>query len=101
MHEPPHGTLLAAESGVIAGNRQWMDAIKAHLPRLVVFGHDHNTPKRNKIWQHRLASGTVCVNVGQDSQLRYALIEMTFADDRPSLPKRIEVRVASETLILS
>jgi Icc-related predicted phosphoesterase len=92
MHEPPRGTPLAQEIGVIAGNREWMKAVKEYSPKVVVFGHDHNTPIKKGIWHHKLESGTVCVNVGQDSPLRYTLIEMVFDGETPRLPKRIAIR---------
>jgi Icc-related predicted phosphoesterase len=91
MHEPPLGTPLAPESGVIAGYREWMEAIEWLEPKVVVFGHDHNTSRRKKIWHHKLPCGTTCINVGQDSPLRYTVIEMTFASDKPSLPTEIVV----------
>jgi Icc-related predicted phosphoesterase len=86
MHEPPLGTPLAPEAGVIAGHREWMEAIEWLEPKVVVFGHDHNTGRRKKIWNHKLACGTTCINVGQDAPLRYCLLEMTFASETPSLP---------------
>ena len=91
MHEPPLGTPLAPESGVIAGYREWMAAVERLAPKLVVFGHDHNTSRRKKIWHHKLACGTTCINVGQDSPLRYTLIEMTFTSEKPSLPTLVQV----------
>lgn len=91
MHEPPLGTPLAPESGVIAGYQEWMSAVEVFAPKLVVFGHDHSTSRRKKIWNHKLACGTTCINVGQDSPLRYTLIELTFESEKPSLPARIEV----------
>jgi Icc-related predicted phosphoesterase len=91
MHEPPLGTPLAPETGVIAGYREWMEAVEWMEPKLVVFGHDHNTSRKKKIWHHKLACGTTCINVGQDSPLRYTLIEMTFASQKPSLPTGVQV----------
>lgn len=91
MHEPPRGTPLAPESGVIAGYREWMEAIEWAAPKLVVFGHDHSTSRRKKIWNHKLPCGTLCINVGQDAPLRYTVIEMKFNSEKPSLPTDIRV----------
>jgi Icc-related predicted phosphoesterase len=91
MHEPPLGTPLAPEAGVIAGHRQWMEAVEWLAPKLVVFGHDHITSRRKNIWHHKLPCGTTCINVGQDSPLRYCVIEMTFPSEQPSLPKTTHI----------
>jgi Icc-related predicted phosphoesterase len=91
MHEPPLGTPLAPESGVIAGYREWMEAVEWFMPKVVVFGHDHTTSRRKKIWNHKLACGTTCINVGQHAPLRYTVIEMTFESDNPSLPTAIQI----------
>ena len=68
-----------------------MEAIEWMEPKLVVFGHDHNTSRKRKIWHHKLACGTTCINVGQDSPLRYTLIELTYASEKPGLPTRVQV----------
>jgi Icc-related predicted phosphoesterase len=94
MHEPPLGTPLATGSGVIAGRQEWMNAVEWLAPKLVVFGHDHNTSRRRKMWNHKLACGTTCINVGQHSPLHYCLIEMTFASNKPSLPHMINITAA-------
>jgi Icc-related predicted phosphoesterase len=96
MHEPPRGTPLAPESGVIAGYREWMDAVEWFMPKVVVFGHDHTSPRRKKIWNHKLACGTTCINVGQDTPLRYTVIEMAFASEKPSLPTAINIMASVE-----
>jgi Icc-related predicted phosphoesterase len=91
MHEPPRGTPLSVETGPIAGNIEWTDAIERYSPKLVVFGHDHHTPRYRKVWAHRLENGTLCANVGQDATLRYLHIEMDFEGAEKSLPEQIKV----------
>lgn len=71
-----------------------MAAVEWVAPKLVVFGHDHNTSRRKKIWNHKLASGTTCINVGQDSPLRYTVIEMKYASEKPSLPTQVVIQAA-------
>lgn len=100
MHEPPLGTPLAPEFGVIAGYSEWMEAVEWIEPKLVVFGHDHNTSIRKKIWHHKLECGTTCINVGQKSPLRYTVIEMTFASEKPSLPTKISEYIVTPGCVL-
>lgn len=92
MHEPPIGTELSRREGVLSGNFEWTEAVERFRPWIVVFGHDHDTPRRKKLWNQTLENGTVCVNVGQDSRLHYCILEMTFPADTPSLPKRVKIR---------
>lgn len=91
MHEPPIGTCLSAQTGFMAGNPEWRDAIERFLPRLVIFGHDHGTPIRTGKWSTTIGS-TLCVNVGQEEKgLRYAVIEAQFAATHPSLARSFRV----------
>jgi Icc-related predicted phosphoesterase len=91
MHEPVYGTPLAKTDGVLAGNIEWTDAVERYRPRLVVFGHDHDTSRRRKLWHAKLEGGTTCVNLGQDSTLHYAVIRLSFDGSQPSFPKSIKL----------
>lgn len=93
MHEPPHGTVLSEFNGPLAGHWEWRDAIGRFSPKLVVFGHDHQTPIQRKQWHCRIDLGTSCVNVGQtdNGPLHYAIIEMSFPQSTPCLPRSIKV----------
>jgi hypothetical protein len=64
MHETPAGTPLSNPNSLVAGNREWNEAIKRFSPLLTISGHDHLTPLRTGTWYHRLGR-TVCVNAGQ------------------------------------
>lgn len=92
MHEPPRGTKLSEEEGPLSGNSEWMTAIEDFLPLAVVFGHDHNTPRRSGCWRERMGA-TFCVNVGQklDGPLHYTVIEAAFSSAKPSLPFKMKV----------
>jgi len=92
MHEPPAGTNLSRESGVLSGNIAWTAAIERYAPMLCVFGHDHETPIRRNRWHEKLRE-TQCVNVGQelDGPLHYCLIEATFPQPTPCLRTRVTV----------
>lgn len=92
MHEPPIGTPLSESSGPLIGNVEWREAIDRFSPWLVVFGHDHNTPKRVNKWHCKLGAST-CVNVGQSNAgpLRYTVVDMTFPANTPSLPKSLQI----------
>jgi Icc-related predicted phosphoesterase len=90
MHEPPRGTPLAPESGVIAGHYQWRDAIEHFNPLITVFGHDHRTPIRKNLCTARIGE-TLCINVGQDAPLRSTLLTFHFDSEKPSLPQKIDV----------
>jgi Icc-related predicted phosphoesterase len=93
MHEPPYGTVLSEFKGPVSGQCEWRRAIGRFSPRLVVFGHDHNTPRRKKEWHCRIDDGTHCVNVGQTTSgpLHYAVVEMTFRGDTAGLPEHTVV----------
>lgn len=95
MHEPPAGTGL---STAITANDEWATAVRQFQPRLVVSGHDHQTPLRTRRWHARLGR-TVCVNVGQARKppLRYAVIDCSEAGE----PKRIEVPASGSTGVLA
>jgi len=90
MHEPPYWTPLSERSGPLSGHVEWRQAIERFLPRLVVFGHDHQTPITGKQWHCQLGA-TTCVNVGQtdNGPLHYAVVEMEFPHNTPCLPRRI------------
>jgi len=92
MHEPPKGTVLSQSSGPLAGNLEWTEAVERFSPRLIVHGHDHDTPVKNKRWQCRIGDST-CVNVGQTDHgaLHYALIKIEFTTLVPSLPTKMTV----------
>jgi len=92
MHEPPIGTSLSKDTGILAGNIEWLAAIQRYAPQLVVFGHDHETPLKRDRWHETLLQ-THCINVGQklDGPLHYCLIEATFPRPTPSLPTSIKV----------
>ena len=65
MHEPPTGTLLTEAGSVVEGHLWWRDAIEEHQPKLVICGHDHQTPIRRNTWQVTIGE-TEVVNVGQN-----------------------------------
>ena len=92
MHEPPYGTPLSERAGALSGHVEWRLAIERFLPRLVVFGHDHQTPIQTKQWHCQLGA-TTCVNIGQTESgpLRYTLVTMDFHQNNPSLPRSIVV----------
>jgi len=92
MHEPPIGTSLSKDTGVLAGNIPWTAAIERYSPQIVVFGHDHETPIKRNRWHEPLRQ-TQCVNLGQklDGPLHYCVIEATFPRPTPLLPTSITV----------
>ena len=76
MHEPPTGTLLSAPGSVVEGHLWWRKAIEEHQPKLVICGHDHQTPMHNRVWRVQIGESTI-VNVGQnmDGPLHATLVE--------------------------
>ena len=92
MHEPSTGTSLSTPNSVVQGNVEWREAIEKYQPWLVIFGHDHRTPKKNQ-W-HDTIGETLCVNVGQytPKKVHYTLVEMTFSENQP-LPEKMKVAV--------
>jgi Icc-related predicted phosphoesterase len=92
MHEPPDPTPISDHCGPLSGNVEWRLAIERFMPKLVVFGHDHQTPIRTKHWNCHLGP-TTCVNVGQteNGPLHYALVEMGFPQNSPCMPRSIKV----------
>lgn len=94
MHEPPAGTGL---STAVTANIEWATAVRRFQPRLVVSGHDHQTPLRTRRWHAKLGR-TVCVNTGQARKppLRYAVIDCSEAGE----PNRIEVPASGSTGVL-
>jgi len=92
MHEPPRGTALSEEEGPLSGNTEWAVAIERYSPLMVVFGHDHNTPRRSNRWRDKIGA-TFCMNVGQklDGPLHYSVIEAAFSSEKPSLPAKMKV----------
>ena len=94
MHEPPAGTGLSTANTASA---EWATAVRRFKPRLVVSGHDHQTPLRTRRWHAKLGR-TVCVNTGQMRKppLRYAVIECSEAGE----PERIEVPASGPNGVL-
>jgi len=91
MHEPPVGTKLSSSTGNWAGNPEWRDTIERFLPRIVVFGHDHNTAIKRGVC-HDSIGPTLCVNCGQsEKRLHYAVVELEFPAANPCLAKSIKV----------
>ena len=92
MHEPPIDTGLSAQTGALAGNSEWRQAIEQYAPQVVVFGHDHHPSIRRSQW-HTLVHQTNCVNVGQklDGPLHYCVIEAEFPTPAPCLPWRTQL----------
>ena len=93
MHEPPSGTPLSTPFGPVSGNPEWVGAIARFSPQLVLCGHDHVTPMKNRHWHCRIHD-TLCVNVGQDDSdgLCFAVVEMTFPRRTACLPTKTVVR---------
>lgn len=100
MHEPPLGTRLSENSGVLSENREWMASIEQFAPRVVVFGHDHDTPHKKKLWNQRLPNGSTCINVGQSDRLRYSVIDLQFDRDTPCLFRSAFIRFGTRRLCL-
>lgn len=92
MHEPPYWTEISERLGPKSGHVEWRLAIERFNPRLVVFGHDHATPLKLKRWTCHLGA-TTCVNVGQtdSTPLRYAVVQLRFPQNSPSLPTAIKI----------
>lgn len=93
MHEPPAGTSLSAQVGPLAGNPEWRDLISRFSPRLVICGHDHDTPIKRRRWHDRIGE-TLIVNVGQTSckRLHFSVMDADFCTANSPLPYRITVR---------
>lgn len=93
MHEPPARTKLSERSGPLAGNAEWTELIERFAPRLVICGHDHETPMRAGTWHDRIGD-TAVVNVGQSvgEHLHYAVIDATLVNGVTALPREITVR---------
>jgi len=65
-HIPPLGAGLAdANADRYGGTRELTAAIRVFQPRLVISGHDHNTPLDSGRWHTRIGN-TICVNLGQE-----------------------------------
>jgi Icc-related predicted phosphoesterase len=88
MHEPPSGIPLAEPR---SSNLHWKEAIEHYSPRVVVCGHDHQTPLSRGMWHHRCPTGTVCINVGQDQVTKTSLITFAFDRQEPCSPRKIEI----------
>lgn len=89
MHESPMGQPLADPQ---VFNPLWTDAVERFSPRLVVAGHDHDTPITNNTWHAHLGH-TLAVNVGQaEKDFHYTLLDFEFVESSPCLPCRIRVR---------
>ena len=102
MHEPPKGTWLTSETGIMSVGA-WRRAVERYSPWLTVSGHDHSTPHRRSLWRDTIGP-TVCLNLGQkmDGPLHYALIEASFNAMKPSLPALMTVTAypRQESLVL-
>jgi Icc-related predicted phosphoesterase len=92
MHEPPCGTILSQENGPTAGNQKWTDAVERFSPWLVVCGHDHHTPIKNKRWYCE-ASNSTCINAGQTDheKLHYSVIKAKFTPESQDLPSKMSI----------
>jgi Icc-related predicted phosphoesterase len=89
MHESPVGLPLAKPEAL---NSQWTTAVEQYSPRLVLFGHDHESPIENGKWHTRCGT-TLCVNVGQgENDFHYGLIDFEFTGSASSLPSKIKVQ---------
>jgi Icc-related predicted phosphoesterase len=103
IHEPPKGTPLSQAGSVVEGHQKWTDAIERSNPMLVISGHDHITPIKNKRWHCKINNST-CVNVGQSDHglLHFTVIKAIFTSASPSLPSIIEVSAfpANETICI-
>jgi Icc-related predicted phosphoesterase len=92
MHESPVGLPLANPR---VFNPAWTGAAERFSPRLVIAGHDHDTPLTNGTWHARLGD-SVAVNVGQaEMNFHYTVLDFEFAGATPCLPSRIRVRAFS------
>lgn len=75
MHEPPVAKPIG---NARTCNAIWSAAIQRFSPRLVISGHDHESPLKNGAWWHRLGS-TLCVNVGQQQDtLHYTVVSFQY-----------------------
>lgn len=92
-HEPPACTPLTATTGPLSGNPEWTELIERFSPRLVVSGHDHDTPTKRRQWHCRIGD-TVVINVGQTSwkHLHYSVVDAEFGSATSPLPSRITIR---------
>jgi len=89
MHESPVGYPLTHPSII---NPVWTSAVERFAPRLVISGHDHETPLENGTWHAKLES-TTCINVGQtEEDFHYSVIDFTFPCNSPSLPSTITIK---------
>lgn len=89
-HEPPARTNLSERSGALAGDSQLTELIERFSPRLVICGHDHDTPIMRRRWHDRIGDSVV-VNVGQTScrRLHFCVIDAEVASTTSPLPSRI------------
>ena len=89
MHEPPIGTPLAKNE---LFNAAWRTAVENYSPRLVVSGHDHDTPISGRQWRTH-NSLTTCINVGQaEMDFHHCIIDFEFPEETRSMPTKITVR---------
>jgi Icc-related predicted phosphoesterase len=90
-HEPP---CLALSEGWLSCP-EWEDALWQFQPATFVSGHDHTTPLKTGVWQHRIGR-TICVNAGQrvwphPRRLLYCTMRFRFdGDGTPHLLGGIE-----------
>jgi Icc-related predicted phosphoesterase len=92
-HEPPACTPLTATTGPLSGNPEWTELIERFSPRVVVCGHDHDTPIRRKQWHCRVGDSFV-LNFGQTNgeRLHYGVVDAEFSSSITALPSRITIR---------
>jgi len=93
MHEPPDGSQLSQASGPLSGNVEWRECIERFFRKVTVFGHDHETPIKNRRWHQRLPSRSVLVNIGQTpaGPFQHCVIEMEFNQSIPCLVKKVKI----------
>jgi Icc-related predicted phosphoesterase len=89
MHESPVGLPLAKPEAL---NSLWTTAVEQYSPRVVIFGHDHESPIENGKWHTRCGT-TLCINVGQaGKEFHYSLIDFEFTGSASSMPSKIRIR---------
>lgn len=89
MHESPVAQPIATSQ---SQNLAWRAAVEMYLPRVVVCGHDHNTPIRRRTWHARFGE-SLCINVGQaETDFHYSLLDFRFAKSTPCLPTQVKIR---------
>lgn len=95
IHEPTDAALAAPW----ACEPTWRGAIEDYQPRVVVSGHDHDTPEITGVWNVTVGTSVV-INAGQrvepePGQLIYCVLEFLFPKDEPCLPRSFTFRKGS------